>query len=192
MTMKLLGLAGHAGAGKDYTYAALKADLAPQVVERVAFADGLKFDIEEALGVTPYDIPALRDKPYSPEVRSFLQWWGTELRREQYGDDYWVLKGMEMVEEMAGYADLVVVTDVRFQNEADAIRKSRGMVAEVWATREVRSGRLGGDLPPSHASEVIDFEVDARISSMKDGQVRIPPGINRYLGRAGAYSVISP
>ena len=166
--MNILGLAGHAGAGKDYTYEHLMALLEPLHVERVAFADGLKFDIESALGVLPYDLPALRDKPYPEEIRMLLQWWGTELRREHHGDDYWVLKGMEMAEEASRYAHLVVVTDVRFANEAKVIRERGGIVAEVYASPEVRAARLGGDLPPAHASEVIDFAVDTTVLNEDD------------------------
>jgi hypothetical protein len=190
MTMKLLGLAGHAGAGKDYTYAALRANLEPGViVERVAFADGLKFDIEEALEVGPFDLPALRDKPYSPEIRSLLQWWGTELRRDQYGDDYWIRKGMEMVREADQWADLVVITDVRFQNEADAVREAGGMVVGIVAPRSVREDRIG-KLPPQHASEEIDFEIDAFIDSQAKGGIAIPSSVHEYIdGHLGLWTI---
>jgi hypothetical protein len=183
---RLIGLAGSAGAGKDHAYGVLKTLLAPWTVERVAFADGLKFDIEEALDVSPYSLPMLRDKPYTPEIRALLQWWGTELRRDQ-DEDYWVNKGMEMVAEANGYADLVVITDVRFANEADLIRKNGGLVVEVYAPQKIRMVRLGGIAPPSHASEVIDFEVDAMIDN--SGTTIIPPMVNEYIGREPHHSV---
>jgi hypothetical protein len=162
--MRILGLAGHAGAGKDHTFEYIRDDLLEAFdVRRIAFADGLKFDIEETLGLLHFDLELIRLKPYSPEIRALLQWWGTELRREQYGDDYWVKKGMEMVEDLWPHSDLIVVTDVRFANEAKVIRDAGGIVAEVYASPEIRAARLGGDLPPAHASEVIDFAVDATI-----------------------------
>ena len=145
--MNILGLAGHAGAGKDYTYEYIERLLAPLHVERIAFADGLKFDIESALGVLPYDLPALRDKPYPSEIRLLLQWWGTELRRDQHGANYWVDKGMEMAEKASAYSHLVVVTDVRFANEAAVIIDAGGITAEVWADEAIRRERLGGVLP---------------------------------------------
>jgi phosphomevalonate kinase len=162
---KTLGLAGKAGAGKDYVCELIQGIYAAHGLraERVAFADGLKQDIEETLGLnrgTCQSIPVLRQKPYTPEVRALLQWWGTELRRSQ-DEDYWVKKGMEMIERST--ADLVIVTDVRFANEAEIIRDHGGIVAEVFAESHVRQERLGGVLPPEHASEVIDFEVDAII-----------------------------
>jgi hypothetical protein len=184
--MRLIGLAGNAGAGKDHVYGVLAELLKPWHVERVAFADGLKFDIEDALDVSPYALPAIRSKPYTPEIRALLQWWGTELRREQ-DEDYWVKKGMEMVHEAAAYSDLVVITDVRFANEADLIRANGGLVVEVYAPQKIRMLRLGGIAPPSHASEVIDFAVDAMIDN--SDRTIIPPLVNEYIGREPHHSV---
>ena len=161
--------------------------LDPWTTERVAFADGLKFDIEEVLGLTPHELTSIRSKPYSVEIRKLLQWWGTELRRGQ-DENYWVKKGMRMVNEAAGYADLVVITDVRFENEAGLIRANHGLVVEVYAPAKVRAERLGGNLPPNHASEVIDFEVDAMIDN-SDSTI-IPPTVNVFLGRPPAHSVL--
>lgn len=178
--MKLLGLAGHAGAGKDHTFEYLKELLAPRHVERVAFADGLKFDIEEAFDVSPYELAAIRQKPYSVEIRALLQWWGTELRRSQ-DENYWVDKGMEMVREAAGYSALVVVTDVRFVNEANAITEAGGLVCEITADESIRRERLGGRLPAAHASEVIDFDTHAII--VNEVEPELPPIVLAYLRR---------
>jgi hypothetical protein len=177
--MNIIGLAGHAGAGKDHTYEYLKDLLSPLQVTRVAFADSLKFDIEDTLGLTPYALGAIRSKPYRDEIRMLLQWWGTELRRQHYGDDYWVRKGMEMVEEASGYSHLVVVTDVRFTNEAEIIREHGGIVAEVLAQPDTRRARLGGVLPPAHASEDVDFYIDGFIDS--DRETIIPDVVLDYL-----------
>lgn len=182
--MRIIGLAGHAGAGKDHTFEYIRDDLLAEfAVRRVAFADGLKFDIEETLGLLHFDLVAIRHKPYSPEIRALLQWWGTELRREQYGDDYWVKKGMKMAEDLWPHSDLIVVTDVRFANEAKAIRLAGGIVAEVYASPETRAARLGGDLPPAHASEVIDFAVDSTI--LNEGETpTLGALVNAYISSA--------
>ena len=181
--MNILGLAGQAGAGKDHAYSYIT-KIFSGVVERVAFADGLKFDIEEALGLTPYDIPAIRSKPYSDEVRRLLQWWGTDLRREHYGDDYWVRKGIANAEEASQWAGLVVVTDVRFANEAQIIRDHGGIVAEVIASNAVRAVRTGGLVVPEHESELIDFSVDAVIDNGVDGRNPIlPPLVLDYIAQ---------
>lgn len=164
----LIGLCGEAGSGKDYIFWRL-ASLFPNS-ERVAFADVLKFDIEETLGVTPYALSALRSKPYSPEVRSLLQWWGTELRRDQDAD-YWLKASKPWLTQALATHDLVVITDVRYANEADLIRSLGGLVVRVWATEEARRRRLGGAIPAGHASEVIDFDYDAAVSSAEEDRV---------------------
>jgi hypothetical protein len=179
--MNILGLAGHAGAGKDHTYEYIRELLSPLQVTRIAFADGLKFDIEETLGLHHFDLELIRHKPYSPEIRSLLQWWGTELRRAHYGDDYWVKKGMEMAEEAGEYSHLVVVTDVRFYNEAEVIIEAGGITAEVLADEAIRRERLGGALPdPQHPSEVIDFDTTALI--LNDAHPILPPFVLNWLG----------
>jgi hypothetical protein len=180
--MKILGLAGQAGAGKDHTFEYIRDLIDPLKATRIAFADGLKFDIEETLGLLHFDLELIRYKPYSPEIRSLLQWWGTELRREQYGDDYWVNKGMEMASDAWPHSDLIVITDVRFANEAEIVTAAGGMVAEVYASNSVRAIRMGGLVVPEHASEVIDFPVDARIDNGQDGHAPIlPPAMLDYL-----------
>lgn len=163
----ILGLAGQAGAGKDFTYQWLNAVLQEDhlIAIRVAFADGVREEIEDVLQI---DSEVLWTKPYPVEIRKLLQWWGTEYRRAE-DPDYWSKKGIaEAVRLDAGkHIQLVVITDVRFANEALAIQDAGGKVYEVVAPSAMRKRRLGGTLPPAHASEEIDFEVDGTIVSIE-------------------------
>jgi len=59
------------------------------------------------------------------EIRRLLQVFGTEVGREMFGKDIWITKALEGVE----FSDRVVVTDVRFPDEAEAIKSLFG---EVW------------------------------------------------------------
>lgn len=166
---KLLGLCGHAGAGKDYVYAWLK-ERRTEPTFRVAFADGVRDEVTKLLGLA--DPGKTFTKPYSKEVRFVLQQWGTDLRRAEDAD-YWVKYGLgvssEIEMEYAGEPVLIVFTDVRFENEAAAIRENGGRVLEVQASEKVRTRRLGGVKPPDHASEVMDFEVDGWVLNNIDG-----------------------
>lgn len=157
--MKLIGLTGKAGSGKDHVCRILQT-LFPGTV-RVAFADGIKTDIEQALGA--HTIPALHNKPYTHETRSLLQWWGTELRRSR-DPEYWVSIALPKIElaRVQG-APLVVVTDVRYENEAETIDALWGLVVKVEAADLIRKERLGGTLPPDHLSERLGFPVQASI-----------------------------
>lgn len=175
--MKLLGLCGLAGAGKDFTYDYIQSrkSTIPKV-RRIAFADGVREEVGKAFMLTGSQKAAVFLKPYSQGIRFVLQQWGTEFRRAQQ-EDYWVEYGMKKAEQLDGlYGDdiLIVFTDVRFENEALAIQARGGRVLEVKSDIPTRLERLGGALPPAHASEVIDFETDGVILNALNGS---PPMI---------------
>lgn len=184
---QLIGLAGKAGAGKDYIFEDLKRCFSHPAetgaVQRVAFADEVKFDLQDAFfnGEAP---EVLWAKPYSPEVRWLLQNWGTEYRRAQ-DPDYWINRGRETIEVLIDdRVPLVVVTDVRFQNEVDVIHSLGGLVFEVIAENATRANRLDISIAlqqeqDKHASAIIDFETDGHI--MNDGLTTYPTALVEYL-----------
>lgn len=69
------------------------------------------------------------DTPRSP--RQVLQWWGTEYRRKQQAD-YWVQRLLANVQALrtAGTSH-IIISDVRFANEAQAIRQQGGQIWRV-------------------------------------------------------------
>lgn len=183
-----VGLTGYAGAGKDYVCQWLR-EHSSKAVHRVAFADGVRMEIQETLLPSPEgSLPALWDKPYPETIRRLLQWWGTDLRRAQ-DPDYWVAHGMARASELDDYLtseSLIVFTDVRFENEAAAIKDAGGIVFQVMADEGVRAERLGGSLPPAHASEEIDYAplIDAGIGNF-GGALTVdafPPFTRKALG----------
>ena len=66
--------------------------------------------------------------------RHLLQRLGTDVVRECIDEDYWVGKWMTSVERASHWgADLkILVDDVRFNNEAAAIKKYGGLIVEVY------------------------------------------------------------
>jgi hypothetical protein len=181
--MKLIGLTGHAGSGKDYVYGLL--DRFYEGAVRVALADEVRIEVAcevlSAIGATPRDFPrylGVWQKPYTEAQRRVLQWWGTEFRRSA-DPNYWVDLASERILE---YPDdvLVVVTDVRFANEAEMIHRLGGIVVQVACQDDTRAERLGGVLPPAHASENIDFEVDTVI--WNETKTVVPLALASYLG----------
>jgi hypothetical protein len=75
------------------------------------------------------------------EIRTALQYWGTEVRRHQ-DVDYWVKKALAPAVESLAAGTSVYFTDVRFPNEVDGIRDFGGFVARLSITRETQRLRL--------------------------------------------------
>jgi hypothetical protein len=161
----LIGLNGRKQAGKDTVFervARLMADVVE--VERVSFADLLYRSAAASLGVTVELLQVLKSVPdarvrvvdrrgdwlganntgtYADQsVREYLQHYGTEAHRDEFGPDFWV----EQV-NLEHEGRIVVVTDVRFVNEAEAIQRAGGTVVEVIGPE----GRVTDD--DAHASE---------------------------------------
>lgn len=140
----LIGLAGYARSGKD-TVASMLGDY-----ERKAFADPIR---ESLMALNPLLTPTehLADvvkrqgwdeaKVNYPEVRRLMQVLGTEVGRRLIDPNIWVHLALRGIRP----SDDVVFTDVRFQNEAIAIRNMGG---QVW-----RVNRPGIEAVNSHSSE---------------------------------------
>jgi head-tail adaptor len=72
-------------------------------------------------------------KKYGPEIRELLQRLGTEVGREMWGENFWVDMAINKIQD----GSKVVFADVRFPNEADAIKALGG---EVWRVERFDSG----------------------------------------------------
>lgn len=98
-----------------------------------------------------------------------LQWWGTEYRRKQ-DPDYWVKRWKEAIDPDA---NLVLTTDMRFKNEAQAIKDLGGFTVNV--TRRTVDGApfVAHDRNGSHPSEMAldDFPFDFYLVN-SDGHLR--------------------
>lgn len=158
----LIGLHGKARAGKDqsYQYIAEWAQTEAHAVRRDAFADRLKVSAARALGFRgSYDeaigfandikenrhvgfMTLVYDGAYTSELdpeapnalitgREYLQYYGTEAHREVFSNDFWISAVLDHYDPN----ELLVVTDARFPNEAEAIQAAGG---EIW--RIVRPG----------------------------------------------------
>ena len=163
--MKLIALCGAAGAGKDTV-----ADMLP--ARKLAFADTLYAEVAGAWGVEQHvlrcretkelESPILsvahckdlgfrtncwrdfHNRPRSP--RQILQWWG-DYRRAQdrkYFVDATTLAIVDCLDD-------VVITDVRFPNEAAMVRQLGG---QIWQIK--RPGYKAGGT--GHASDTAGDE----------------------------------
>lgn len=180
--MRLIGISGLKTSGKDTTYKAIN-DLLPDLnVQRVAFADKLKEAAAKAIGFPQGQAISLMDEckenwtfaiydGFGDDLttftgREYLQWFGTQAGREVFGDEFWVdlilpeplgPGHFSPLDDLYPDADVLVVTDARFPNEARRIKQLGG---EMW---EVTRPGLEGD---GHASEqplpadLVDIRID--------------------------------
>lgn len=162
----VVGFCGLAGSGKT--------TLAEHLVQhhgfaRVPFAGPLKA-MAAAFGLTPAEVAGhLKEEPCEAlcgkTPRQFMQMLGTEFGRELLGQDLWVNAWRRVVarhleEALVDGAPLrVVCDDVRFANEAAAIRTLGGRV--VMLTRRGAGSKSGF----SHPSEALDFIPDKSVGN---------------------------
>ena len=142
-TRHIIGITGKARAGKDTMANCLmnsfiSKDTNENKAIKLSFADPL-YDIADLFG---FGSKAHSDKwkPVVNEVwgitgREFLQKIGTDIFRNHFREDTW-LKHMAMrldqvMAESQNCNILVVIPDVRFDNEAELIRSRGGKVLEV-------------------------------------------------------------
>lgn len=143
----LIGLHGHAQVGKD-TLAAILVE--HYGFERLAFADVLR---EALRRVDPWMIgyesepvrlatllrrytwdELKKHGPFRDETRRLLQVLGSEVGRDLLYENIWV----DALTKKLDFGKKYVVTDVRFKNEAWALRNSR--VKPVWMVKVTRPG----------------------------------------------------
>jgi Deoxynucleotide monophosphate kinase len=146
----IIGLTGLKGSGKDTIAAHLVKEYG---YERRAFADPLKKSVANLFDIPFHEVDQMKNdetlkvqliragnKPLhgtfplpirSLTFREFLQRYGTEAHRDvpEFGDDIWI----DLTLPVKGYYEGrdIVVSDVRFENEARRIRYLKGVVVEV-------------------------------------------------------------
>lgn len=156
---EIIGLVGFARTGKDTVAEVLK----DFDFQRVSFADPIRnavYALDPYVTESGLRLQKLVDtlgwdacKTQYLEVRRLLQVFGTEVAREQWSDSFWVDLGFSQMEEEGRY----VITDVRFPNEAEAVRTHGGT---LWRIVRPGIGPVNG-----HASDnfINEIQVDREI-----------------------------
>jgi hypothetical protein len=127
---RLIGLHGKARSGKDTVGQMLKER---HKILLVSFAGPIKDGLRAMLGLQEEHISgSLKEVPlgWLPQSpRQLMQSLGTEWGRDCVSADLWLLRAQQSVKEAHRLGYHVVITDVRFENEADYIRQAGG---EMW------------------------------------------------------------
>jgi hypothetical protein len=184
----LIGLNGRKQAGKDTVYARACHIMRDVVtVERASFADLLYASAAASLGVTVAQLQVWKADPCTVvrvqyagadecfhaelTIREYLQRYGTEAHRDVFGPDFWVEQVRRTLSNHEGR--IVMVTDVRFPNEAEAVRACGGAVAQVIGPDAIENTGDG------HASEapLPEYLIDAFIKNkVRDDNYRTLDG----------------
>lgn len=169
MKTPLVGIIGRAGSGKDTV-----ATMMPAI--RIAFADPMKealvtiFDWERILLWGPSELRnTVDDRFVTPDgqpltVRHAAQTIGTEWGRRLIDEQLWVKLGIIRAQQEMDRLNRVVITDVRFLNEAKAIQDAGG---EVW--RVVRPGAGLTGAAALHPSEIEQDQIRADFEIQNNG-----------------------
>lgn len=169
----LIGLTGLAGAGKDTAADRL---CAAHGFERHAFAEPIR-DMLTALLVScgiDYDHLFDRAKKEQPlphlgmSPRRLMQTLGTEWGRQQLDPQFWIrctalTLGLHDLPRSAPVHDRIVITDVRFAEEAAWIKSFGGVIARVE--------RDGAGIPGQHVSELQAQHIKATWRIQNNGTV---------------------
>ena len=147
----IIGLSGYARSGKDtaadhlvsshnfsrYSFAAPMKE-AMYILNPIVTSDSIgSFRYKNLVDI--YGLDTAKDS--YPEIRRLLQVFGTEVGRSMFGENFWVNLALNSITENNS-----VITDVRFKNEADAIKKAGG---QMW-----RINRFGIGPVTDHSSEI--------------------------------------
>jgi len=135
--MQIVGLTGAAGAGKDTVADYLQET---EGFTQYAFAWPVKKAASEKFGVpiSAFEDPEQKDQVierWGLTPRQMAEYEGTECGREFYGFDIWIIRAevaLEMVKASTSPPQGFVVSDVRFNNEAEWIHRHGGTVIEVY------------------------------------------------------------
>lgn len=171
--VNIIGITGRKRHGKD--------TLGDHLVKnhgytKIGFADALKDACREIFGFSEEqlygNLKEVDDPFWKTSPRKVLQYVGTELFREriseilpEVGQDIWikVVENKILSEQLTNPDKKYVITDVRFENELQFIKRLKGQVIKVQ--RDVKSI----DNTCDHASETYIDSIEANFTIKNDG-----------------------
>lgn len=184
-SLKLIGIHGHAGAGKDTAAGWISQNYENCYGE--SFAKPLKAACAAAFGLPleHFNAQELKEQEtfWGVSPRKIAQFVGTEMFRELapklHGRAHWIrllqarLTGESVPPEGEGFyepGDCVIISDVRFQDEADWIWNNGGVILNI--VRPHHHGNVG---ILGHASEsgIESYRSDQTFLLINDGSLEV-------------------
>lgn len=139
----LIAVSGKLGTGKDYITENMILPIISSTVSRMAFADHIKVNVASQAQAQASQAPQFTLEQCllgakSAELRGRLQTAGTAEGRDIYGPDIWVItleNWIRLRQVRDRGPDVVLVTDCRFENEANWIIKHGGLLVRIESHR---------------------------------------------------------
>lgn len=169
--MKVIGLVGHAGSGKDTAMNVIVRNT-PYIfykVEIVRFADKLKDTVATVMGISREELDRLKEEDRNSEIaktiREYLQNIGECSRK--IDPDIFVNDVVTRIHRLStlDHPELVIVPDVRFINEAQALKNNFDTV--LIKIENPRLDLADEIYQHSSESEIDAIEVDYKIVNDK-------------------------
>jgi len=123
----MIGLLGRKHVGKDTVadYLVYK-----YKYQQLSFARPLKEGVKILFGFSSAQIYGdgrdIIDQRYHLTPREILHFMGTEVIRRKFGEDFWIRQAIN-----DALPRKIIISDVRFQNEVDIIKKMGGIVIKL-------------------------------------------------------------
>lgn len=90
------------------------------------------------------------------KLRTLMQWFGTEIGRNQIYDEVWIDDTIRRANEIRNRYKYCFISDIRFGNEVEAIHKAEGIVILIERPNLIKD---------DHPSEKLEFEYDYSINN---------------------------
>lgn len=158
----LIGLTGYASSGKDTVADIIVQDYG---YVKMAFADPLRemlLTLNPMVSSTASLQRIVREHGWNgakkrfPEVRRLMQVFGTDVVRNRIQEDFWVKTLGQRIQDHL----LVVVSDVRFPDEAELILRQGGVMFRVERSGVEKLNHISEDIDAIPCSATINNDED--------------------------------
>ena len=158
--MIIIGFAGKMGSGKNHFAEKIIAPLLKSQGHQVvilAFADQLKVELMTKYGLSYAEV--FENK--SASTRDLLQKEGTALGRDVRGSDIWIKYLANWTEIFAARGiNYILITDVRFTNEAEWIKSKNGILVKIDAPDRHNIYCMSKNISPENKVHQSETELD--------------------------------
>jgi len=179
----IIGLVGNLGCGKDYiTNNYLLPYLGKENCQIISFGDSLKVELLVHMRTNFDKLYVSKDK----KTRKLLQFYGTDIMRKKHGDDIWIryLDSWIKVHKLRK-KKFFIIPDVRFENEANYIKKNKGILIKIDAKDrnidKINEEKLSDEINHVSETSLKNIICDLYLDNSKNNQDNVVKELMKYL-----------